>query len=583
MNVLELTDDSPKVEQPPRISVALKPHQLAAVHKCLEIERNPIKIDDHTTVRSRIGIIGDDVGAGKSYIVMALLTTSVERVDETITQSYSRSKFVVDMRDIATRVGTKLLIIPHTLLHQWTKYLKILIDVNYAVIGKHSTMCEVLKNGISTYQFVVVTTTFVKDFMEVANDRSIKFDRVIIDEADQIKISPTMIGIDACFFWFVSACHTNFSYPYGMRVFSEHHNSSHTSITGIRHHGFVKNVFVDLINTRLTGFIVVKNSKAFIAASFTLPEIIYTEVKCRSSHAVRVLAGIVNKNIMNCLNADDIDSALAYVSPARKGTESNIIGMLLEKYHRQINNLKTELEFKNMLTYDSDDAKVRAIEKLEKEKIKIETDVTNMTTRLAETQTCCICFENVNKKTIAPCCSNAYCFKCINTWLSKSSTCPLCKSIMTSDSFYVVHDAESAERQEVVLDKYQSLEKIIKNLDDSSRIIIFSEYDISFDKIREMLRTHKLPFARLKGHNASISSTVQAFESGSVRVILANTNDFGYGLNLQCTTDVILFHKFNEDVTRQAIGRAQRCGRKTPLHVWKLLHQNELEIRAVDE
>ena len=40
--------------------------------------------------------------------------------------------------------------------------------------------------------------------------------------------------------------------------------------------------------------------------------------------------------------------------------------------------------------------------------------------------------------------------------------------------------------------------------------------------------------------------------------------------------EIILFHKMNSDVEKQAIGRAQRPGRKNPLIVHHLLHENEV-------
>jgi SNF2 family DNA or RNA helicase len=55
-----------------------------------------------------------------------------------------------------------------------------------------------------------------------------------------------------------------------------------------------------------------------------------------------------------------------------------------------------------------------------------------------------------------------------------------------------------------------------------------------------------------------------------------NTQHFGSGLNLENTTDMVLFHKIDTENEKQVIGRAQRYGRKEPLNVHYLLYENEM-------
>ena len=50
----------------------------------------------------------------------------------------------------------------------------------------------------------------------------------------------------------------------------------------------------------------------------------------------------------------------------------------------------------------------------------------------------------------------------------------------------------------------------------------------------------------------------------------------GCGMNFENTTDIILMHKIKPEMEKQVIGRAQRPGRKSVLHIHRLLHQNEL-------
>ena len=50
----------------------------------------------------------------------------------------------------------------------------------------------------------------------------------------------------------------------------------------------------------------------------------------------------------------------------------------------------------------------------------------------------------------------------------------------------------------------------------------------------------------------------------------------GAGLNIECATHVVMFHRMSSELENQIIGRAMRLGRKQPLDVVHLLHENEL-------
>jgi len=60
---------------------------------------------------------------------------------------------------------------------------------------------------------------------------------------------------------------------------------------------------------------------------------------------------------------------------------------------------------------------------------------------------------------------------------------------------------------------------------------------------------------------------------------MLNAQYFGAGMNLQMTTDIIMYHRFDKEMEEQIIGRAQRLGRAVdkPLNVYYLLHDNESE------
>ena len=73
------------------VGVQMKQHQLALLRRCLELENGPLTLSalaslshrgmpdhmveahDHNYLRTRIGVLGDKVGSGKSYVILALV------------------------------------------------------------------------------------------------------------------------------------------------------------------------------------------------------------------------------------------------------------------------------------------------------------------------------------------------------------------------------------------------------------------------------------------------------------------------------------------------------------------------------
>jgi hypothetical protein len=60
--------------QPELIKISLKPHQLKMLYKCLELEQKKIKNNfNNNIIETFIGVIGDQVGSGKSFIILGII------------------------------------------------------------------------------------------------------------------------------------------------------------------------------------------------------------------------------------------------------------------------------------------------------------------------------------------------------------------------------------------------------------------------------------------------------------------------------------------------------------------------------
>jgi SNF2 family DNA or RNA helicase len=152
-----------------------------------------------------------------------------------------------------------------------------------------------------------------------------------------------------------------------------------------------------------------------------------------------------------------------------------------------------------------------------------------------------------------------------------------CKAVTRVDSLHIQSDTnanKSAKKESGLLSKSNTLLEIVKNMKEDSRYLIFSEYDGSFRRISYKLSERAIPFKVLTGNCNAQQKIIQQYKDGEVKILMLNATNFGAGLNLQMTTDIIIYHEFrSKDLKTQVIGRAQRPGRTCPLTVTYLEHE----------
>jgi SNF2 family DNA or RNA helicase len=74
----------------------------------------------------------------------------------------------------------------------------------------------------------------------------------------------------------------------------------------------------------------------------------------------------------------------------------------------------------------------------------------------------------------------------------------------------------------------------------------------------------------IKGHVKTIEKNLEYYRSGIIKVLFLNSNTSAAGINLQGTTDIILYHQMSTNNENQIIGRANRIGRDIDLDVHHL-------------
>lgn len=628
IDVDELSEDSPRMVCPIPTNIILKPHQQTLLHRCIQYENSCLKLrefsklshlDPQDYLKTNVAVLGDRVGSGKSYVILSLIVSNnITHKDVSTIKSHGLSKVMFYLNDRTSSIKTNLLVVPHNLTTQWEYYVSSFgANIKHKIVKTQKTLdaltsretvdcsntassststpatTKTFIDKVAEFDLIIVTSTLYNKFANKFNEfHDCKLQRVIYDEVDNLSI-PGCKPVDANFTWFVTASYGNVIYPKG---FVKHERSINKFVwyaEGLRHSGFLKNILMDLwynVPVSWIKTLVIKNKEGFVEKSLSLPEMKSHYIKCRTPYAINVLNGLVDRNILNHLNADDIQGALAYVNPTNKTSEDNIIQKVIDKYTRQAENIMVNIRMAHEYLYDTEEERQNELVRLQRNYDAITKKIDMITERIRNSDMCSICYDTTNNKTITQCCQNTFCFKCINVWLTQKKNCPMCKCNLDITGLFVVQDGEEVPMEEDIEieedfdptipneknDKYENLELIMQRLGNNAKVLIFSAFENSFTNITPRLNKLNITYDYLKGNGNQIQAIINRYKNGDCKVLLINTKNYGSGLNLENTTDMVLFHKFDNEIEKQVIGRAQRFGRKDPLNVHYLLYENEI-------
>tara|TARA_B100000989_G_scaffold292886_1_gene269473 strand:- start:2066 stop:2542 length:477 start_codon:yes stop_codon:yes gene_type:complete len=131
------------------------------------------------------------------------------------------------------------------------------------------------------------------------------------------------------------------------------------------------------------------------------------------------------------------------------------------------------------------------------------------------------------------------------------------------------------------LTKIQQLESIIDEVfqNPDRKMLIFSNFYNSFNEVSKLLTDKNIQYRQIKGSGVTVNNIVQKYKNeDSIKCLLLNSTNAGAGLNLENTTDLVLFHNMSSEISVQVIGRAQRPGRQSKLNVYRLIYDNEKSV-----
>lgn len=619
----QLTENSPRAEQPAWIKTPLRPHQLAllAAAKQLETRRsidpNQLNVDQLVT---SYGIIADKVGTGKSLVALSLVSEPMPQarsidavyqstegcahlVRSTLTppiNEFSPDMMNLSMGDLKAvmfphadsvwRTRTSLIIVPYNIIGQWEQYIAAHTTLD-AIIIKRADHCTLYTiQQILTANVVICSSTMLRPFYHYLystlnqHDRAIIWSRVFIDEADSIVLPNSTTAIEAQFYWMISGSYANMMFPTGINQLRECNLSPMClayigdRIAGIRSKKSLVGAVLTPIFKPPFADIILRNNEEWVGRSLLSPTITHINIHCRAPKHLALVKGLIPPEAMTALHAGDVAGAITILG-LNTGDKASIVDKLTTSIRIQLDTAEKTLAFKESLIYETPAAREEALKKAQEKVDRVRDQLNGLLGRIEgmDTTECPICFNETQNSSLTPCCKNAFCLTCICDWLAQSAKCPVCRaSIRSVNELTVLGTGTAVAAEENSLpNKAEALITILNASTENQRILVFSEHDGSFANIQQLLNSKGVTSAMLKGNNAHIAKTQREFEAGKIRVLFMNAREVGAGLNLGSTTDVVLYHKMSNDLERQIVGRAIRFERTAPLTVHHIMHEGE--------
>jgi len=608
---IELNETNKFALQNDRIKTKLKPHQLTALYKALDMEINGSirynissrerfisimtmlysnytqfnNIDNFIQISTNVGIFGDIVGYGKTLIVLALIATNDVKniyVNNIYTKTFnnyknysylnisSQNNLIIPENII---FNTTLVIVPRGPVYvQWVEMinkqtnLKVLAIDNLNFIKKnlpkYNSNKQDIINFFNSYDLVLIKNTTLRVlfdyYYEDGNYNLINsWKRIIIDEAhDIINKIP---NIKYYFLWLISGTYED--------LLKKVYNSNNSII--------YSNTIKELLNDEFINLMLIKNNPKFIKNSFLIPEPIEKYYLCKLSQNINIIKNFITDSILEKINANDIPGAIRELG-GKNETEDDIIELVSKELKRDLFNKETERDYITTLDINSESKAIRLKNinneiELQKEKIN------NLTERISyiSSKSCAICMDLISNPIMLEC-THIFCGKCLMKWINTNKNCPNCRTNITStDKLIAIVDENNKNNATIenVLSKEETLLHII-NDKPNGRFLIFSKNENSFEKIKIELRKNNNNYELLKGTTSHMMNILDKFKSGEINIILLNTQYAGSGIDISYATDVIIFHNMGIE-KQQAIGRAQRVGRHNELYIHNLCYEHE--------
>lgn len=602
-----LSDADPKFRQPDKITIQLKPHQLAGLQKAFSMEQEefvkyfiqnprsqiPYSLNQNPNIfgyfnlKTNIGIIGDIVGYGKTMIalsIVAALKKELIHVPDFRKHTYQSTSGYMEITKENTQrvmtsvlINTTLVVVPRGPVYiQWKTSIKknttlscLAIDSLVFIKKNMPKRVAELKEFLGKFDIVLIKnttlTTLIEYYKETdpMGDEIYGFDRIMIDEAHVIIMK--IPDLTYKFMWLITSSYKDlFLYNYSKTIYA----------------GFLQMI---QHNIERLHYVLIKGDIDFVKSSFEVPAPIEKFYVCKMSKNLTAIQPFLTPSISEFINVNDIAGAIKELGGLTE-TADDLVKLVLTDITKQICNTQKEISFVETLELERENKEAR-LNSLRNELSRYITRKESIEERLKEVSTkmCSICYDSLENPIYLNC-SHMFCGQCIFNWIQANSRttrsikvqCPECRTDIDSSKIVaIVKEKVETDTVMMIMSKEDQLIDIIKKKPEG-RFLIFSRMDTAFGRLSKLLETHEITHTEIKGSTSHMMRILDDFVAKHIKVILLNTYHAGCGIDISSATDVIIFHSMPQEKI-QAVGRAQRVGRTEQLTIHNLCYPHEMK------
>lgn len=532
-----MSEEIIEIDQPCKVNIPLFLHQLKSIEAMEKLERTQeVELTSCIYITTKVGVLGDLPGYGKSLSTLGLISRTL---DEPIAATYISEQrtvfpFVTQVKaEMLQQLKCSLILVNVSLISQWIQELNRTL-LRFTAIYKNSEIEDI---DLSAYDVILVGNNIYNLFSQVYRKKSWK--RFIIDEPASLKLS-SMEPSHSLFNWLITG--------------------TPNELYQKRRTGFLNDLLPPDDMSDMFQHLIIKNDDHFVKSSYEMPITRHLYYKC-AGNLSEFFEGIASDSMLEMLQAGNISGVFSILESTSSNSVDSIT--IFDAYKSRKMKRLSELQKES----EMDDKIIEKIETIQNHIDILDEKIFKYIMH----QPCMICN---NQHTLQPyvlsCCQHIFCGSCV------TDKCPICKSEgiqkiqlilkQTNSDKEIIHYAHHYSNTTRYPYKISILMDIVGDAVDK-KILIFSNYNDSFVVIKKFLDERKLSYLELRGTKEKRDNTIDSYKTGSVNILLLNTIHSGAGLNLQETSDIILYHKIHEYQKIQVVGRANRIGRKIQLTV----------------
>lgn len=551
------------VPQPENMSLQLFPHQRANIFSMEQFEREKkVSFSNNEVVESNVGILGDPPGTGKTHAILGLICRNKMKWGQPWIEKKFRCYSSTDGSIQITRtetllcLDTTLIVTPLSITDQWASEIQRSTNLTYKMVTRRSEI-----DHLEKYDIVICTINMYNDLAE--KYKEFCFKRFVYDEMDSSYIAD-MQNINASFLWFVSA------------TFAE----IHATLYRTRREHFMKKIFSTANHVHLINAITITTTPKLRSLRPVPVDFENVYYNINPAPVIRHLGDQMDQELIEMIDAGNIRDAIRHLG----GTEddSNVADVMRRRATAKVREAERKVE--EYSERRQEDLRVQWEARL----IEARRSLSNIEERISaiELDDCTLCSEEMKAPTLLGCCQNIACGHCIATWVRTNRSCPFCRNgnpHLTHLRSQEVHgeskesgesgESDNSERKQPVRLNGDKFSLLVQIASIGKKVLVFASYGNQFADICNTLKARNISYSLLNGSTSHRKAVIDAYINGTTNVLILNSRENGAGLNLQVTTDIVMWHSMTEPLTRQIIGRALRYGISHRLIVHNFFNQ----------